>query len=369
MWLWIHSVIYIEEQTFHRLEPLKWPSSPVIPEFQRVSFICDYKQKMLQYSWTRSRVHPAKNLIRYCSKIPNPKNGWEKGKRYQENEVAFVIYTGKPFYASRAKSVRDTWASRVTHYYFLSSEPDPYLPITIINNTGEDYQSNTKKIFYGLQSIYRQQQSMHSSLRHKWYVLVGCDTYIHAPHLLKQLERYNFSQPYFIGGSTGESMCYEMSGKSYKSLYVGGNTAHILSAALVEALYPHLSVYIDSVWPQPNHTAAALSDVALSCLIFSLKFNMTIVPGLWKRSPEGAIEEFGLEEVLRIKEPSSWHYVDPLQMIDLDEFYSYQFADRLKNDHNWNELTEFILLFIGTHYEILRKHYSNGTKNLIKTYR
>ncbi|CAF4004670.1 unnamed protein product [Rotaria sp. Silwood1] len=302
----------------------------------------------------------------YCSKIPNPTSGWQKAKRYQENDIAFIIYTGASLLATRATSVRETWVSRVTNYYFLASTPYPSLPITVIENTGEDYQSNTKKIFHGLELIYRQQQAIDPSKRHKWYVLVGCDTFVNVPHLLKQLESYNFTQPYFIGGSVGEQMCYHKNGTAYKSLFIGGNTAHVLSAALVEALYPHLSVYVESIWPQPNHKSAALSDVALSCLILSLGFNMTILPGFFRRSPNGIISEYGLKEALKVQEPSSWHNIHPAQMIDLDEFYVYQHVDRLMNGQNWNELTDFIHLFIGTHYETLRKRQPKNSEKLVR---
>ncbi|CAF3304117.1 unnamed protein product [Rotaria sp. Silwood2] len=335
----------------------------------RNSFVCDYNKKIIEYPWIQNRIHPAKNLKGYCSKIPNPTSGWQKAKRYQENDVAFIVYTGASLYKTRATIVRETWVSRVTNYYFLSSKPYPSLPITIIENTGEDYQSNTKKIFYGLELIYRQQQKIDPSKRHKWYLLVGCDTYVNVPHLLKQLEPYNFTQPYFIGGSIGQGICYHKNGTTYESLFVGGNTAHIFSAALVEALYPHLSIYVQSIWPQPNHSSAGSSDVALSCLIFSLGYNMTILPGFWRRSPKGIIEEFSLKEALQVEEPSSWHYIHPAQMIDLDEFYTYQYVDRLMNDQNWNELVDFIHLFIGAHYETLRKHQPNDTEKLVKKYR
>ncbi|CAF1385644.1 unnamed protein product [Rotaria magnacalcarata] len=332
----------------------------------RKSFLCNYDTSSVAYPWTKGRSHPAKNLKTYCSKIPNPVSGWQKARRYQENDIAFIICTAASLYKTRAMSIQQTWASRVTNYYFLASKTYPSLPVTVIENTGEDYQSNTKKIFYGLELIHRKQKAIDPSERHKWYVVIGCDTYVNVPHILKLLEPYNFAQPYFIGGSVGEQLCYHKNGTAYKSHFVGGNTAHVFSAALVEALYPHLSVYVETVWPQPNHSAAGLSDVALSCLTFSLGYNMTILPGFWGRSPNGIIEEFGLKEALKVQEPSSWHYIHPAQMLDLDEFYSYQYVDRLTNDENWSELVDFFHLFLGTHYEMLRKRYPKDTAKLVQ---
>ena len=84
---------------------------------------------------------------------------------------------------------------------------------------------------------------------------------------------------------------------------------------------------------------------------------MTIISGLWRHTPDKVIEEFGLNEALSVQEPSSWHYIQPKQMIDLDEFYAHQYVDRLKHDHNWEELIEFNRIFIATHYEMVRKYY------------
>lgn len=327
-------------------------------EPSRGSFVCGGGNSFFGRLWQKRSTHPAQHLKQYCSKIPNPIDGWQRAERYKESDVAFLIATGAPFYRTRARAVRETWASRVTNYYFLSSVPYPSLPVTIIENTGEDYQSNTKKIFLGLEMIYKSQQKLPSSQRHKWYFLVGCDTYVNVPYFLKRLENYDYRKPYFLGGSTAINKCFHKNGTSYDSVFVGGNTAHVFSAALMESMYPHLSDYVLSVWPQPNHTSTALSDVALSCLIFSLGHNMTILSGFWRHTPDKVIEEFGLEEALSVKEPSSWHYSHPAMMMDLDEFYAHEFVDRLKNDHNWKELVDFTRLFVTTHYALLRKTYA-----------
>ena len=131
----------------------------------RSSFVCDYDGTFFKFPWIESHPHPAMHLKDYCSKIPHPTSGWHRAKRYQENDIGFLIYTGAPFYSTRATAVLATWVSRVTNYYFLSLIPYPSLPITVIKNTGEDYQSNTKKIFYGLKLIYKKQQKLPVSKR------------------------------------------------------------------------------------------------------------------------------------------------------------------------------------------------------------
>ncbi|CAF3492592.1 unnamed protein product [Rotaria socialis] len=215
----------------------------------------------------------------------------------------------------------------------------------------------------------KKQQSLHASKRYIWYILVGCDTYINPPYFLKQLEPYDFMQPYFIGGSFAEGLCYHKNKTTYRSQFIGGNSAYVFSTALVETLYPHLSPFVETVWPQPNHSSAAMSDIALSCLIISLGYKMTILSSFMRRSSKGIIEEFGLKNALRVREPSSWHYIHPLQMIDLDEFYAYHDVDRLMNDQKWMELVDFIRLLIGTHYETLRKHQPLDSHKLVRHYK
>lgn len=323
----------------------------------RNSFVCDLSSAPSQDRWKKKQAHRVEHLKRYCSKVPYPTNGWHRAQRYQESDIAFIIYTGAPFYTNRAKAVRETWVSRVTYYYFLGSIAYESLPVTVVENTGEDYQSNTKKIFHGLQQIYENQKHLPVPERHKWYFLCGCDTYVNVPHLLKRLEFYDYKEPYFIGGSVGDNLCFHKNGSSYKTVFVGGNSAHVYSAKLVDALHPLLSTYVENIWPQPNHTSAGMSDVALSCLIFSLGYNMTVLPGFWKNTPDKIIKEMGLQKLLAVREPSSWHYIEPERMIDLDEFYIYQRVDRLLNDLNWEELTDFYYDFIATHYKIVRKNY------------
>ncbi|CAF4648760.1 unnamed protein product, partial [Rotaria magnacalcarata] len=77
-----------------------------------------------------------------------------------ENDIAFIIFTAAAFFHTRTTAARDTWVSRITNYYFLSATLYPYLPITVVPGAGEDKLSNMKKLFYGLQIIYKQQMNL-----------------------------------------------------------------------------------------------------------------------------------------------------------------------------------------------------------------
>ncbi|CAF3476151.1 unnamed protein product [Rotaria socialis] len=313
------------------------------PKFLRKSFVCDYEANTMEYPWIDNRSRSAKSLKTYCSKIANPIKDWKKATLHLSFSLLLL-------YIAHELRAYATHGRLEKHWQRL-------------------YQSNTKKIFHGLQLIYRKQQSLHASKRYIWYILVGCDTYINPPYFLKQLEPYDFMQPYFIGGSFAEELCYHKNKTTYRSQFIGGNSAHVFSTALVETLYSHLSPFVETVWPQPNHSSAAMSDIALSCLIISLGYKMTILSSFMRRSSKGIIEEFGLKNALRVREPSSWHYIHPLQMIDLDEFYAYHDVDRLMNDQKWMELVDFIRLLIGTHYETLRKHQPLDSHKLVRHYK
>ncbi|CAF0862373.1 unnamed protein product [Didymodactylos carnosus] len=298
------------------------------------------------------QIHPT--LLKFRL-IPNPNQNWLKAHRYQESDIAFVIYTSSKFYHTRAMALRDTWLSRVTNYYFLSSKPYSNLPVTVIKNAGEDYVSNMKKIFYGLQLIYGQQISKPLNERQKWYYLIGCDTYVNVRHLLKRLESYDYQQIYYIGGHTGHEKCYDTPGGSI--IFPSGGGGFLLSFKLLEKLQVNLTDYLENKWPNTN----PMSDVALACLIKRIGHNLTQVEGFWSHTPAQMVQFDGFAAVQKVIEPNNWHYVMPADMINLDEFYSFQYVDRLANDQNLEEMVEFIRLFIKKHYEILRKKHKECT--------
>ena len=290
-------------------------------------------------------------LQKYCGLVPVPKSGWRSATTYTERDVAFVIFTAASFFHTRATAVRDTWLSRVTNYYFLSATPYPYLPVTVVPNAGENKLSNMKKLFYGLQMIYQQQMNFSLSNRQKWFYIAGCDTFILTHHLLKRIDGLDYTRPLLVGGHSDRRLCLGSTNPKMTVEFPSGGAGFFFSMKLLEIMQPHLTNFVEKVWPRTSE----ISDVALTCLAAQLGVRLTKQVGFWSYPPAFTLREIGRTKFHKEMEPNNFHYVKPDEMYALDEFYVNQHIDRLIKDKNWKELTEFIRRFVSSHYELLRK--------------
>ncbi|CAM4876713.1 unnamed protein product [Rotaria socialis] len=321
------------------------------------NFICDEKKiNRFTVSSTTSAndsfdVYRKTTLEKYCDIVPIPRRDWSPPKSYTENDVAFVIFTAAAFFHTRATATRDTWLSRITNYYFLSATPYPHLPVTVVPGAGEDKLSNMKKLFYGLQIIYKQQMNRTSDERQKWFYIAGCDTFILPHHLLKRLDGLDYRQPIRVGGHWGYCDCPGPNGTRFRGEFPSGGAGFFFSMKLLEILQPHLTNYVENVWPRGSE----ISDVALSCLAHQLGVGLTKQVGFWAHSPAFTLGENGRSRFHKEPEPNDFHYIKPDEMYALDEFYVHQHMDRLINDQNWHEFTRFMRRFVASHYELLRK--------------
>ncbi|CAF2087269.1 unnamed protein product [Rotaria magnacalcarata] len=328
-----------------------------IPHIPSESFICD-KRNIRRFPVSSTTptndsfdVYRKSSLEKYCDIVPIPRYNWSSPKSYTENDIAFIIFTAAAFFHTRTTAARDTWVSRITNYYFLSATPYPYLPITVVPGAGEDKLSNMKKLFYGLQIIYKQQMNLSPDKQQKWFYIAGCDTFILPHHLLKRLHGLDYRQPIRIGGHWGQYICPGPNGTKFEVEFPSGGAGFFFSKKLLEILQPHLTNYVENVWPHNSE----ISDVALSCLSHQLGVPLTKQVGFWAHSPAFTLNENGRAKFLKEPEPNDFHYIKPDEMYALDEFYIYQHMDRLINDQNWIEFTQFMRHFVASHYELLRK--------------
>ncbi len=321
------------------------------------SFICDQTNiNRFPVSSTSSLndsfdIYRRKSLEQYCNIVPIPRGNYSRPQTYREEDVAFVIFTAASFFHSRATATRDTWLSRISNYYFLSATPYPYLPVTVVPGAGEDKLSNMKKLFYGLQIIYQQQMSLPIDERQKWFYIIGCDTFILPHHLLKRLDGLDYTKPIRVGGHWGHCTCPGPNGTTFPGEFPSGGAGFFFSMKLLEMMQPHLTNYVENVWPRNSE----ISDVALSCLAGQLGVGLTKQVAFWAHPPAFTLAENGRERFHKESEPNDFHYIKPDEMYALDEFYVNQHMDRLINDQNWNELIPFMRRFVSSHYEVLRK--------------
>jgi len=157
----------------------------------------------------------------------------------------FIIYTGAGFYQTRATATRDTWLSRVTHKYFFSSTPYSSLPVTVIEGAGEDYNSNMKKLYKGMQIAYEQHNQTG-----KFYFIAGCDTFVNVPHLLKRLDNFDYTSSHLIGGHPFTYPCYRKKNQTIEGVsYPSGGAGFFVSAGLMKAMYSQIESFFVNDWP------------------------------------------------------------------------------------------------------------------------
>lgn len=341
--------------------PVTAPSIIIKKDIDQVtsteSFICDEKtsNRFPVSSTTASELdfdtYRRKTLLPYCNIVPIPRSNWNKTRQFTEQDIAFVIFTAAKFFHTRATATRDTWLSRVSNYYFLSATPYPWLPVMVVPGAGEDKLSNMKKLFYGLQMIYQHQMNMTVERRQKWFYIAGCDTFILPHHLLKRLEGLNPNKPIRVGGHWGKCSCPGPNGTVFEGEFPSGGAGFFFSMKLLEILQPHLTNYVENVWPKNSE----VSDVALSCLATQLGVGLTKQVAFWAHPPAFTLQENGRARFHEQSEPNDFHYIKPDEMYALDEFYVNQHMDRLINDGNWKEYVEFTRRFVASHYVLLRK--------------
>ncbi|CAF1499709.1 unnamed protein product, partial [Rotaria sp. Silwood1] len=238
-------------------------------------------------------------------------------EKYCDIDIAFVIFTSSNFFHTRATATRDTWLSRITNYYFLSATPYLYLPVTIVPGAGEDKLSNMKKLFYVLQIIYQQQMNLSVDQRQKWFYIAGCDTFILPHHLIKRLDGLDYRKPTRVGGHWGCCECPGPKGATFRAEFPSSGAGFFFSIRLLEIMQPHLTNYIENVWPRTSE----LSDVALACLATQLGIQLTKRVGFWAHPPEFTLAENKRRKFHKESEPNDFHYIQPDEMYALDEFY------------------------------------------------
>mgnify|MGYP001045671752 CR=1 FL=1 len=327
------------------------------PKLELQNFVCDQLNvsRFPVSSTTPSNdsfdVYRKQALEKYCEIVPMPRDNWTKPQRYAESDVAFVIFTASKYFHTRATAMRDTWLSRISNYYYLSATPYPYLPVTVVPGAGEDKLSNMKKLFYGLQVIYKHQMTLSIEKRQKWFYIHGCDTFILPHHLLKRIEKYDYTQPYLIGGHSGRHECLGKNRSRTAVEFPSGGAGFFYSFKLLEMLQPHLTDYVENVWPNNSE----ISDVALACLVSDLGVTLTREVAFLAHPPAFTLAEQSYGRFHAQQEPNNFHYIQPDEMYALDEFYVNQHMDRLINDKKWEELIEFNRRFVSSHYVLLRK--------------
>jgi Fringe-like len=173
----------------------------------------------------------------------------------------FIVITGSPNHAGRARAIKETWLSQVPCYVIYSDADDAELGIIGLPETGNDYNGSQRKWAHGLShavSLSKTPEGIKvlcpnikpsgaepntdSTQAFDWFVFVDDDTFIYLPHLYRELSRHNTAVPLALGSTDAANT---------RADGIMGGAAMALSASLAEALVTdHLLLRCDKQYPQ-----------------------------------------------------------------------------------------------------------------------
>ncbi|CAF2982018.1 unnamed protein product, partial [Rotaria sp. Silwood2] len=78
-------------------------------------------------------------------------------------------------------------------------------------------------------------------------------------------------------------------------------------------------------------------------------FELTTVPDFWTNNLDRTLELDGRKTFHSDPEPNTYHNVSHDDMYHLDEFYAWQYIDRLVNDKNRKEFVKYLRRYISSH--------------------
>ena len=86
--------------------------------------------------------------------------------------------------------------------------------------------------------------------RQKWFYIAGCDTFILPHHLLKRLDGLDYTKPILLGGHSGHHPCLGQNETTFQVEFPSGGAGFFFSMKLLEIMQPHLTNYVENVWPR-----------------------------------------------------------------------------------------------------------------------
>uniref|UniRef100_A0A914EGI2 N-acetylgalactosaminide beta-1,3-galactosyltransferase n=1 Tax=Acrobeloides nanus TaxID=290746 RepID=A0A914EGI2_9BILA len=107
------------------------------------------------------------------------------------------VMTTVKYHDSRMPAINQTWLKRCDHGQFFTNKPipDEFVPHTaIFEGFSDSYEDLFWKSFYALYYTYE-----HISKDFQWYMKADDDTYLIMENLRHYLQRFNSSEPLFLG--------------------------------------------------------------------------------------------------------------------------------------------------------------------------
>ena len=245
-------------------------------------------------------------------------------------------------YQDQIRACIDTWCRETTElnvpvYFFGGHLPFPVNNYINLPGAQEDYNSAFDKQFRGLQYL-------HGHISADFYMIIGTDTYLNIPNLLKLLDKYDPAKDLYLGGH-GCHLQHQNTRllDGYTVYYMSGGAGFVLTKGTTTKIVTQIDE-IKQEWPlicdrNSKNDLLPACDVALAYYLHKLSIFPTVEKGFYPYTSHGQYEHVVVDRQMDLETLISCHYMTPTLM---EEYHAYQ--KRQSNDsikRGWTLITAF----------------------------
>lgn len=207
----------------------------------------------------------------------------------------------------------------------------------------EDYNSAFDKQFYGLQHLIEKVPA-------DFYMIIGTDTYLDIPNLLKLLDKYDPEKDYYIGGHG----CHQPHQNKrlldgYDVYYMSGGAGFILTKVTTAKIVSQIEE-IRREWPvicarNSKNDLLPACDVAIAYYLHKMSIFPTVEKGFYPYTSHGQYEHVVVDRQMNLDTLISCHYMTPTLM---EEYHSYRKYRVTEIKQGWTLIVALYQLFAST---------------------
>uniref|UniRef100_A0A7S1VF79 N-acetylgalactosaminide beta-1,3-galactosyltransferase n=1 Tax=Sexangularia sp. CB-2014 TaxID=1486929 RepID=A0A7S1VF79_9EUKA len=302
----------------------------------------------------------------FCNKLAVNLAPWPLvTPRTRVTDVAIAIFTGDNIAYSRAVAVRDAWLHRFPNAILLAQSGDHNIPIVGMSERYPTLVSSRATAVQAMQLLaYRELLARFPTAR--WFYTVGCDTYVHADHLLRLLDEYDPDVDHWVApaswpDSKGIPAGFDTSGYPRWTLGREDNTFHWMSGAFGWFLSHEAATTfdnaLDAFMADPAIPAGCnCPDLLTGMLLSLLGYEPLYLRDKWERAMLAYAVDDKASRPDIVDEYLLYHYVTPRKMVAIDQRAAHEKLDRLLNAGSTSHLVAYAREVINERAAMQRRH-------------
>ena len=252
-------------------------------------------------------------------------------------------------YQDQIRACASTWCKEALQFqvpvYFFGghlSYPGDSLEVdgkslSYINLPGvqEDYNSAFDKQFYGLRYLLEKVPA-------DFYMIIGTDTYLQIPNVLKLLDKYDHKKDYYIGGHGCHQPHQNMRLlDGYNVYYMSGGAGFILTKVTTVKIVSQIEE-IKCEWPticarNSKSDLLPACDVALAYYLHKMSIFPTVEKGFYPYTSHGQYEHVVIDRQMNLDTLISCHYMTPTLMEEYNAYRRHCIPPEIKQ--GWTLIT------------------------------